>query len=294
VISSLGNERGLRTVALAMLRSMLVVLVCACGRDAAPAPPSASPDTATAAYDRKDWKRCAAEFERAHDWYNAACCHALADERDPAFAMLARLADIDGDGLAHMKLDADLASLHNEPRWTALVDSLSRKIAAHDATINRELAEIFRADQADRQKPTEESDWAQIAPRDHARAKRVDEILGTGGAKVAEDYYHAAMVFQHGDDVGAIEHAHELAMRAVKLDPTSKKARWLAAASEDRILVREDKLQKWGTQYSFRGGRWVLEPVDPTVTDDQRADWNVPPLAEARARAAQMNAAAKR
>jgi hypothetical protein len=73
------------------------------------------------------------------------------------------------------------------------------------------------------------------------------------------------------------------------VDPHDRSARWLAAASEDRLLVRQGQLQKWGTQFGKKDGKWVLEDVDPAVTDEQRAEWDVPPLAEARERAEKMN-----
>jgi hypothetical protein len=52
----------------------------------------------------------------------------------------------------------------------------------------------------------------------------------------------------------------------------------------------EDKPQKWGTQYKKINGTWVVWPVDPAITDEQRDAWNVPPLAEAQAQAARLNA----
>jgi hypothetical protein len=272
-----------------MMRSVLLaMLVSGCGHRA----PSRTQLAAEAndAYEREDWPSCAAKFEQAEDLYNAGCCRALGGDRDAAFALLSRVTD-PGE-MAHAKTDSDLDSLHADPRWGKLTVDLAAKSAAYEATINRELRDLFDQDQGDRTQPADKIDWAQVTPRDHAREKRVDEILAACGAKVADDYYHAAMVFQHADGVGGIEHAHELALQAVKLDPTHKKARWLAAASEDRILVRDGKLQKYGTQFSKdnHGGPWKLDPVDPSITDEQRAEWNVPPLAEAQKRAEQMNA----
>jgi hypothetical protein len=46
--------------------------------------------------------------------------------------------------------------------------------------------------------------------------------------------------------------------------------------------------QKYGTQYRSVGGRWVLYPVDPATSDEERARWDVPPLAEALRRAEEM------
>jgi hypothetical protein len=62
-------------------------------------------------------------------------------------------------------------------------------------------------------------------------------------------------------------------------------ARWLAAAAYDRWLMTGGLPQKYGTQYRFAKGRWVLHEVDPTTSDGERARWDVPPLAEALRRA---------
>ena len=64
--------------------------------------------------------------------------------------------------------------------------------------------------------------------------------------------------------------------------------RWLAAASKDRELTREGKPQLYGTQFRDIGNGMELYPVDPSITDEERARWNVPPLADAKQRAAQM------
>ena len=52
----------------------------------------------------------------------------------------------------------------------------------------------------------------------------------------------------------------------------------------------DKKPQKYGTQFQKQGDVWVLWEVDPATTDEERAKWDVPPLAEAKARAVQMNA----
>ncbi|WP_432932513.1 hypothetical protein ACQPZZ_15005 [Microbispora sp. CA-135349] len=44
-----------------------------------------------------------------------------------------------------------------------------------------------------------------------------------------------------------------------------------------------------GTQYAGTGGRWRLYRVDPATTDEERAEWDVPPLADALRRAEEMN-----
>jgi hypothetical protein len=241
------------------------------------------------AYRHKDWSTCAALFEQALDSYDAASCHAQAGSLDPAFAALARA--IDG-GLRDQDLasDSDLAPLHADPRWPRELARFAAKNAERRKTLNTELIQIYSEDQADRAGGWDKIDWAKVDPRDHTRRNRVDEIIAAGGAKVADDYYHAAMVYQHGSAPDEIQRAHDLAVKAVELDPDHDAAKWLAAAAEDRKLMYEGKPQKWGTQYRKINGTWVVWQVDPTITDAQREQWNVQPLADAEAHAAHMNA----
>ncbi len=147
--------------------------------------------------------------------------------------------------------------------------------------------QLHKEDQADRQGDFRLIDLAQVGPRDRARRERVEAILAAGGATTSADYFRAAMIFHHTE--GGSRRAHELALVAVELDPDNGLARWLAAAAEDRWLISENKPQKWGTQPQEIGGKWQLGEVDPAITDQQRAEWNVPPLAQSQADANQMN-----
>ena len=244
-----------------------------------------------AAYDRQDWATCATLLARAGDWYDAACCSARGGDDAAAFVSLDRALAQGFRDAAHAGVDPDLASLHDDPRWPTFVASVEARHAAYAATLNAELLRLYEDDQADRAVPVDQIDWAAVTPRDQARRRRVDAIIAAGQAKVADDYYHAAMVYQHGDTPDDAGRAHDLALAAVKLDPGHDTARWLAAASLDRQLMYQGKPQRYGTQYKRLDGVWTVWDVDPTVTDDERAAWNVPPLAEALARAAAMNAA---
>jgi ketosteroid isomerase-like protein len=242
-----------------------------------------------AAYDRKDFAACAQLFEQASDRYGAACCHAQAGASDAAFAALARAID-EGAHVSQLDKDGDLDPLHADARWQRELDHLAARTAEHRKVLNAELARLYDEDQGDRAMAYDKIDWAQVNPRDEARRKRVDEIIAAGGARAADDYYHAAMVYQHGNKPDEIQRAHDLAVKAVELDPSHDSAKWLAAAAEDRKLMYEYKPQKWGTQYKKIDGKWVVWPVDPAITDEQRDAWNVPPLAEAQAQAARLNA----
>lgn len=250
---------------------------------------SALKASARSAYDARDFASCGRDYERAAEAYNAACCFALAGEPDRAFAQLAVEAKRGELTRLQPEQDSDFVSLKGDPRWQEMLKRFETGHAARLATLNAELAAIFEADQSDRQGPN--LDWSVIAPRDEAREKRVNEILAAGEAKASADYFHAAMVFQHGGTPAHAQRAHELALEAVKLDGFNDAARWLAAAALDRKLMYEKKPQRYGTQFHQEGnGPWVLWEVDPSVTDAEREEWNVPPLEVARQRAARMNA----
>ena len=150
-------------------------------------------------------------------------------------------------------------------------------------TPSEELRALFEADQADRLREDFPDDLIQ---RDLARRQRVRELLAIGAAETADDLFHAAMVFQHGDRLDDWWQAHELALRAA--ESGHPQGRWLAAAAYDRWLMGQGRPQKYGTQYQAIAGRWGLYEVDPATTDEERALWDVPPLAEARRRAEAM------
>ena len=112
---------------------------------------------------------------------------------------------------------------------------------------NAEIAAIFAADQADRQQLAT-IDWTVVGPRDAARRARVRQVLDEGLLRAADDYYFAAMVYQHGEVPEDYLLAHVFAMVAQAAG--SPDAAWIAAATLDRFLRNVDRAQIFGTQYS--------------------------------------------
>jgi hypothetical protein len=124
-----------------------------------------------------------------------------------------------------------------------------------------------------------------MVERDRVRRCRVDEFVSAGELATADDYFHAAMIFQHGGSLAYVWRARDLALRAAELGYEGEawwcSARWLAAASYDRWLMWQGKPQKYGSQYVVENGEKLLWEVDPDTTDDERTECNVPCLAEA-------------
>lgn len=262
-------------------------------------PPEFAP--AVAAAERGDAAECARQFERIaaaaaqrglarRARYGEAVCAATAGELDRAFAALEAAVALDFHDEDRFYDDPRLRPLRVDRRWPGLEAKFHAAVARWKAGLHPELLAMYEADQRDRGPGPGGIDWQQVAPRDRERERRVREIVASGVALTPDDRYHAAIVLQHGEDRDDFELAHELARRAAEEDADHPHARWLAAAALDRALIAAGQPQRYGTQSIREGERWVLAPVDPAVTDAERAAWDVPPLAVSRASVEAMNA----
>ena len=152
---------------------------------------------------------------------------------------------------------------------------------------------MYEADQFDRSPPDgEQIDWMRVMVADSTRRARVMEMLDSNLVRTADDYYHAAMIFQHGNDTTSARLAFELSRSAVELDSSHDRAKWMTAAAWDRYLMRKGEPQWYGTQFVKDSAEspWRLYDVDSTrVSDDDRAKLGVPPLSEARTRVRELN-----
>jgi hypothetical protein len=159
---------------------------------------------------------------------------------------------------------------------------------------NAEVERLYSEDQSDRQR--DPIDWSVVGKRDSQRRERVLALYRAGELKTGEDFFHAAMVLQHGNRPEDFLLCHELCVTAIFAHGDEKGgwvrgAKWLAAASEDRFLGSIDRKQRFGTQYKTHDPdpTWRLDPVDDDITDAIREAWGVPSLAEAKKREVEMN-----
>lgn len=156
---------------------------------------------------------------------------------------------------------------------------------------NQSLQKITDADQADRRGGPDGIDPMVVRARDLERERSVLEIIRAGGLSTSTDYFNAALVFQHAESTEDVALAHSLATMATRIEPVHPNARWLAAASWDRLMMRRKKPQWYGTQFVKRAfGKWELYTVDESaVSDEERERQNVPRLAVSKERARKMN-----
>lgn len=105
------------------------------------------------------------------------------------------------------------------------------------------LANIAAADQADRTPGSNKIDWNVVGKRDAARREQVMQLLNAGNVRTAEDFFDAALVFQHGDTMQDAQLAFALATVASRIDPANRDAKILAADAWDRTMTRAGKPQ---------------------------------------------------
>lgn len=145
------------------------------------------------------------------------------------------------------------------------------------------LRELAQEDQATRT-------GKQVSRTDEERQKLVLALIGKGLLKGPEDQLNAALVLQHTGLTFCEKRlvslspdnyllAHYLAKSA--FEGGMKDAGWLVAATLDRYLSYTVGHQKYGTQRVINqvNGKEELVPIDRKTTDEERAQYGVPPLA---------------
>lgn len=244
--------------------------------------------------DEEDCNRLESKFsvEKAseHSAYNMACCAALKGEMDDAFLYLEMAIKKGYRYPQWMEKDSDLASLHRDERWLDIVKRVTAAENLYSSMINIDLYNLYKADQSDRQ--GENIDWNSVSKRDKARQTKVHKLIASNALLHGDDFFHAAMILQHGGSPENYKLANELSLKAAELNPSNQTAKWLACAAEDRYLQSIGKPQIWGTQYQkqSKDAPWTLEPFDKTAkTDKERIEMGVRTLEQTLAELDKMN-----
>ena len=164
---------------------------------------------------------------------------------------------------------------------------------------NKKLLKLFSEDQIDRENWENTEDYLnKLRNADKKRRVIVEKLIKNKEVKTGSDFCNASMIFQHGENISDFKKAQTLAFRSIKLD--YEKARWLYAATTDRLLMFQGKKQKFGTQFQLitkpnkikknpSKQKWVLYPVDKRTSDKTRTKYNVEPLKKSLRRVREMN-----
>ncbi len=147
---------------------------------------------------------------------------------------------------------------------------------------NPRLEAIYAADQADRSGPTNTIDLARMRSRDIPRRAEVGGLVARDALHTANDFYRAAMVFQHGPAVEHIRTAHRLASKGDERDP-QRGALVVRRELRSHLCLRKQTATLWHTVHAGQGDRSVVSFIRSTRRrPTPSAPWGVPSLAAAR------------
>lgn len=139
--------------------------------------------------------------------------------------------------------------------------------------INFQLEELYIEDKAEREKAKSKEEIDNLIANTKIRLNKLRIILPNIDESEIWNCHYAAYLLQHGEGSADFELAHDYAKKAV--DMGSNVTKWLYAATLDRLLISQGKLQKFGTQYQIIGGKKVYAPTDQTVTDAEKKEYGV-------------------
>lgn len=233
------------------------------------------------------------------DRYNAACSYALAKEKDSAFVQLYKISDKGNyTNLAHITIDPDLNSLHDDPRWKEIIAKVTANKAKAEANFDKELVAmldtVYMEDQSYRQAMDEiekkhgweseemQAHWKIIAEKDSINLIKVRKILderGWLGPDVIGRQGNSTLflVIQHAD-LETQEKYLPMMREAVKKGNAQPSA---LALLEDRVALGQGKKQIYGSQIGrdqATGEYYVLPLTDPENVDQRRAEVGLGPL----------------
>ncbi|XXF79410.1 hypothetical protein P2318_06570 [Myxococcaceae bacterium GXIMD 01537] len=299
----------MRTVIAALVALNLV----ACAHSATPAPSPAAPTAQTSMEGMKlvseadrlvsagknaealtPYRQAWELGARGTMWtYNAACAAALAGEKAEALTWLERAADAGLSQTKHMANDPDLVSVRSEPGYARVAEKVAaneaKLNAAEDPALRDELMKMMEEDQearmalgrSDFKDEAAKARMAAIDTRNTARMKEIIAAKGWPGTKLvgANGSLAAWLLVQHADlDVAFQKQCLPLIEKAVAQGEASAKN---LAYLTDRVLVAENKPQRYGTQFHEVDGNLVPRPLeDEARVDERRASVGLGTLAE--------------
>lgn len=155
--------------------------------------------------------------------------------------------------------------------------------------MNTKLLQIFKEDQKDRRDPSITCNVKLFIARDKIRKTLVEKLVNDNKICSPKDHYMAAMIFHHGSTINDSKRAVKLAKKSA--DMGYRKGLSFYATSIDRLLIRQGKKQKFGTQYTKKSAKsaWKLLPFNEKTSDDERLQFDLPSLSEMKKNISELN-----
>jgi len=224
------------------------------------------------------------------DYYNSACSNALAGNNNKALDHLEKAIKNGWEDIDWMKKDSDLESLKKSEKWTDLIKNVpqlkQQYVNSLDTKMKKTLENLRMQDQTIRLllpdaekrfgRESDEYKWfrSELMPRnDSIVLNKITDILEKNGWMGINEVGELAnqtlwLVIQHAP-LAVQEKYIPLLEKSVKNGES--KARYLAFL-QDRILMRQDKKQIYGTQslWDKEKNKNVIWPITDYKTINQR------------------------
>lgn len=235
-----------------------------------------------------------------NDIYNSAASWALASYPDSAFFQLNRIAKIHCANHETIETDPDLISLHHDPRWIALLQTINQSKNGSETSHNKSLIAILDGIRADEELSRQQIEakekefgpnskevqahWNLIYQRDSINLDKVKFILDNHGWLGADVIGKPGMstlflTIQRADQATQVKYL-PMMREAVK----NGKARGSSLALlEDRLALEQGRRQIYGSQVAkdVESQLMYVFPIEnPEGVDSRRAEIGLPPMAE--------------
>lgn len=103
-------------------------------------------------------------------------------------------------------------------------------------------------------------------------------MLKRGEVRTADDFYRAAILFQHDESFKS--YALAMALSTISCLLGERWGRSLSAAAIDRFLLSIKQKQIFGTNFEKLNDKWRISLYQKGVSDELRKEYDMPPLKE--------------
>lgn len=157
---------------------------------------------------------------------------------------------------------------------------MSRKVGFYhkSSKSNQRLVILFEALQKERLQVNMEdtNSIKKINLKEKQMRNEVLKMLKKGEIKTSDDFYRAAMLFQHGSNFKS--YAMAVALAAVSAHLGEPWGKGLYAMALDRFLLSISQKQYFGTNFEKVKGKWRLAPHNEKTSDFERKFYLVEPM----------------
>lgn len=141
-----------------------------------------------------------------------------------------------------------------------------------DSEDSAHLRDMFEEDQSLRR--SEVLDFKKIIARGEYHRGEVRKMAAARNICTANDFFHSALIMQHGENFEDYRLAISLAQMASIMSPDDVRYRWLIAAAWDRAMLSKGRPQWYGTQYTLgEDGNKVYEQIDGDVVNNEEREY---------------------